>query len=160
MRGTSRKKVHHLKGEMAVIHDVHEKKQMSDIQEQLKTTSSGEIKAETRNSNLFQMETTQKSRYKEDFSQRLKLQKQALQLQHHLQNERENCLQRSKWMRERLIQSEALILQLEGKLYTMNGGDPELMAKVQKIQETNEAEVKQIQEETAAAYHQNLCPRS
>ncbi|KYO26335.1 hypothetical protein Y1Q_0005053 [Alligator mississippiensis] len=94
-------------------------------------------------------------KYKEDFSQRLKLQKQALQLQHHLQNERENCLQRSKWMRERLIQSEALILQLEGKLYTMNGGDPELMAKVQKIQETNEAEVKQIQEETAAAYHQN-----
>lgn len=59
-------------------------------------------------------------------------------------------------MRERLIQSEALILQLEGKLYTMNGGDPELMAKVQKIQETNEAEVKQIQEETAAAYHQNV----
>lgn len=55
--------VHHLKGEMAVIHDVHEKKQMSDIQEQLKTTSSGEIKAETRNSNLFQMETTQKSRF-------------------------------------------------------------------------------------------------
>ncbi|XP_044854269.1 lamin tail domain-containing protein 1 isoform X2 [Mauremys mutica] len=95
-------------------------------------------------------------KYEEEFSQRLKLQDQVLQLKHQLEHQKENCLQGSKEMRQRLAWSEVLILQLEGKLQELSNGDSDSMAKVQKIRETNEAEVKQIQEETATAYHQNF----
>ncbi|XP_073173852.1 lamin tail domain-containing protein 1 isoform X8 [Lepidochelys kempii] len=96
------------------------------------------------------------NRYEEEFSQRLKLQDQILQLKHQLEHQKENCLQESKQMRQRLAWSEVLILQLEGKLHEFSNGDSDSMAKVQKIREANEAEVKQIQEETATAYHQNF----
>ncbi|XP_073173769.1 lamin tail domain-containing protein 1 isoform X1 [Lepidochelys kempii] len=95
-------------------------------------------------------------KYEEEFSQRLKLQDQILQLKHQLEHQKENCLQESKQMRQRLAWSEVLILQLEGKLHEFSNGDSDSMAKVQKIREANEAEVKQIQEETATAYHQNF----
>ncbi|XP_039376426.1 lamin tail domain-containing protein 1 isoform X7 [Mauremys reevesii] len=95
-------------------------------------------------------------KYEEEFSQRLKLQDQVLQLKHQLEHQKENCLQGSKEMRQRLAWSEVLILQLEGKLQELSNRDSDSMAKVQKIRETNEAEVKQIQEETATAYHQNF----
>uniref|UniRef100_A0A452HCG6 LTD domain-containing protein n=1 Tax=Gopherus agassizii TaxID=38772 RepID=A0A452HCG6_9SAUR len=95
-------------------------------------------------------------KYEEEFSQRLKLQDQVLQLKHQLEHQKENCLQGSKEMRERLAWSEVLILQLEGKLQELSNGDSDSMAKVQKIRETSEAEVKQIQEETVTAYHQNF----
>ncbi|XP_074793442.1 lamin tail domain-containing protein 1 isoform X3 [Natator depressus] len=95
-------------------------------------------------------------KYEEEFSQRLKLQDQILQLKHQLEHQKENCLQESKQMRQRLAWSEVLILQLEGKLHELSNGDSDSMAKVQKIREANEAEVKQIQEETATAYHQNF----
>ncbi|CAM2097626.1 unnamed protein product [Caretta caretta] len=95
-------------------------------------------------------------KYEEEFSQRLKLQDQILQLKHQLEHQKENCLQESKQMRQRLAWSEVLILQLEGKLHEFSNGDSDSMAKVQKIREANEAEVKQIQEETATAYHQNV----
>ncbi|XP_067415365.1 lamin tail domain-containing protein 1 [Emydura macquarii macquarii] len=95
-------------------------------------------------------------KYEEEFSQRLKLQDQVLQLKRQLENQKENCLQESKEMRQRLAWSEVLILQLEGKLHELSNGDPGSTAKVQKIQEANEAEVKQIQEETATAYHRNF----
>ncbi|XP_053893035.1 lamin tail domain-containing protein 1 isoform X4 [Malaclemys terrapin pileata] len=92
----------------------------------------------------------------EESSQRLKLQDQVLQLKHQLEHQKENCLQGSKEMRQRLAWSEVLILQLEGKLQELSNGDSDSIAKGQKIREANEAEVKQIQEETATAYHQNL----
>ncbi|XP_038230526.1 lamin tail domain-containing protein 1 isoform X2 [Dermochelys coriacea] len=96
------------------------------------------------------------NRYEEEFSQRLKLQDQILQLKHQLEHQKENCLQESKQMRQRLAWSEVLILQPEGKLHELSNGDSDSMAKVQKIREANEAEVKQIQEETATAYHKNF----
>ncbi|XP_053893026.1 lamin tail domain-containing protein 1 isoform X3 [Malaclemys terrapin pileata] len=92
----------------------------------------------------------------EESSQRLKLQDQVLQLKHQLEHQKENCLQGSKEMRQRLAWSEVLILQLEGKLQELSNGDSDSIAKGQKIREANEAEVKQIQEETATAYHQNF----
>ncbi|XP_030396925.1 lamin tail domain-containing protein 1 isoform X4 [Gopherus evgoodei] len=95
-------------------------------------------------------------KYEEEFSQRLKLQDQVLQLKHQLEHQKENCLQGSKEMRERLAWSEVLILQLEGKLQELSNGDSDSMAKVQKIRETSEVEVKQIQEETVTACHQNF----
>ncbi|XP_037771300.1 lamin tail domain-containing protein 1 [Chelonia mydas] len=95
-------------------------------------------------------------KYEEEFSQRLKLQDQILQLKHQLEHQKENCLQESKQMRQRLAWSEVLILQLEGKLHELSNGDSDSMAKVQKIRDANEAEVKQIQEETATAYHRNF----
>nr|XP_032623167.1 lamin tail domain-containing protein 1 isoform X4 [Chelonoidis abingdonii] len=95
-------------------------------------------------------------KYEEEFSQRLKLQDQVLQLKHQLEHQKENSLQGSKEMRQRLAWSEVLILQPEGKLQELSNGDSDSMAKVQKIRETNEVEVKQIQEETATAYHQNF----
>ncbi|TFK01798.1 transmembrane protein 81 [Platysternon megacephalum] len=95
-------------------------------------------------------------KYEEEFSQRLKLQDQVLQLKDQLEHQKENCLQGSKEMRQRLAWSEVLILQLERKLQELSNGDSDSMAKVQKIREANEAEVKQIQEETAIAYHQNF----
>uniref|UniRef100_A0A8C3FQI4 Lamin tail domain containing 1 n=1 Tax=Chrysemys picta bellii TaxID=8478 RepID=A0A8C3FQI4_CHRPI len=95
-------------------------------------------------------------KYEEESSQRLKLQDQVLQLKHQLEHQKENCLQGSKEMRQRLAWSEVLILQLEGKLQELSNGDSDSIAKGQKIREANEAEVKQIQEETATAYHQNF----
>ncbi|KAM7179605.1 lamin tail domain-containing protein 1 isoform 2-T2 [Macrochelys suwanniensis] len=95
-------------------------------------------------------------KYEEEFSQRLKLQDQILQLKHQLEHQKENCLQGSKEMRQRLAWSEIRRLQLEGKLHELSNGDSDSMATVQKIREASEAEVKQIQEETATAYHQNF----
>ncbi|XP_073173841.1 lamin tail domain-containing protein 1 isoform X7 [Lepidochelys kempii] len=141
---------------MAAISAIYVKKEMPAPQEQLEVSNCGEMRTEIIRYKNPQMETRSQSRYEEEFSQRLKLQDQILQLKHQLEHQKENCLQESKQMRQRLAWSEVLILQLEGKLHEFSNGDSDSMAKVQKIREANEAEVKQIQEETATAYHQNF----
>ncbi|XP_075754731.1 lamin tail domain-containing protein 1 isoform X2 [Pelodiscus sinensis] len=59
-------------------------------------------------------------------------------------------------MRQRLVWSEVLLHQREGKLHELSKGGRDSTAKVQKICEVNEVEVKQIQEETATSHHQNF----
>ncbi|XP_074854457.1 lamin tail domain-containing protein 1 [Carettochelys insculpta] len=96
------------------------------------------------------------SRYEKEFSQQEKLQDQVLQLKHQLEHQKENCLQAFKEIKQRLAWSEVFLLQLEAKLNELSNGSQDSHAKVQKMGEVNEVEMKQIQEETAAAYHQNF----
>uniref|UniRef100_A0A803KCC4 LTD domain-containing protein n=1 Tax=Xenopus tropicalis TaxID=8364 RepID=A0A803KCC4_XENTR len=95
-------------------------------------------------------------RYEEEHSKRLQLHDQVLDLTGRMDQMSDKHRQESEEMRDRIDQSEALVLQLEQKLRAATGGGSALMEAVQKIQEASEAEVKRLQQETESAYSLSL----
>ncbi|KAM8973961.1 LOW QUALITY PROTEIN: lamin tail domain-containing protein 1 [Pelodytes ibericus] len=95
-------------------------------------------------------------KYEEEFSQRLNLQNQILELTQHIENLNQNHSKDSHELRGRVSQSETLVLQMEEQLRNGSRNGPALMQTVQKIQEASEAEVKRLQNETESVYNQSL----
>ncbi|KAM4676789.1 lamin tail domain-containing protein 1 [Discoglossus pictus] len=95
-------------------------------------------------------------RYEEEFSKRLDLEDQVLELNNHIKELKEHKMKESQDLRKRVEQSETLVLQMEDQVRSISRGGPTLMATVRKIQEASEVEVKRLQNETETLYTQSL----
>ncbi|XP_069822593.1 lamin tail domain-containing protein 1 [Dendropsophus ebraccatus] len=96
------------------------------------------------------------AKYEEEFSQRLTLEDNVRELTQQIEQLKHGHVTESQELRAQVLQSEALVLQLEDKLRRVSRGGPALMETVQKIQEASEAEVKRLQDQTETAYSQSL----
>ncbi|OCT86019.1 lamin-L(II)-like isoform X2 [Xenopus laevis] len=105
---------------------------------------------------LYRSVSSSQERYEEELCKRLQLQEQVVDLTCRLDQITDKHRKESQEMRDRIDQSEALVLQLEQKLRAESGGGSALMEAVHKIQEASEAEVKRLQNETESVYSQSL----
>ncbi|XP_063785165.1 lamin tail domain-containing protein 1 isoform X2 [Pseudophryne corroboree] len=133
--------------------------QESNIQSLKNAAATPTIQLELAKQDLREVERNihmAQAKYEEEFSQRVKLQEDLVELRHHTENINQLHMKESQDLREQVVRAEAFVLQLEDKLRTVSRGGPALMEIVQKIQDASEVEVKRLQNETETVYNHSL----